>query len=309
MEHVKVIDAICGAGKTSYAIQMMNENTFGKKFIFVTPFLSEVERVINATKLNMASPIAARGNGKKLDHFKKLLTDGRSIAITHQLFKMMDQEAHELIQRSDYTLIMDEVAEVIEVFPIASQDIDILINDGHIKIEEDSSVTWLSDYKEDEKHAIFANVKNAANLGVLKAFGKQKLQMVTLLPVSAFNSFKEVFILTYLFDGQLQKYYYDYFNLQYKKYSVVRNEKLYKLVSYHSKYDQREKLKELLTIYEDYETQGRPSALNSNYFARVTKANRYLLSYSWYESATPEKYKRLQQKSNFLFPYSSKNRQ
>ncbi|WP_214739278.1 hypothetical protein [Exiguobacterium sp. s48] len=301
MEKVKVIDAICGAGKTSYAIQMMNENTFGKKFIFVTPFLSEVKRVIGATNLNMATPIAARGKGKKLDHLKKLLADGRSIAITHQLFKMMDHEAHELIKESDYTLIMDEVAEVIEVFPIASQDIDILINDGHIKIEKDSSVTWLSDYKQDEKHAIFADVKNDANLGILKAFGNTKLQMVSLLPINSFSNFKEVYILTYLFDGQLQKYYYDYFDLQYKKYSVIKKGDLYKLVSYHNKYDQREKLKELLTIYEDYETQGRPSTLNSNYFARVKKTNRYLLSYSWYESATPEKYKRLQQNLTSFF--------
>ncbi|MFF5400921.1 hypothetical protein ACFY5J_26965 [Peribacillus butanolivorans] len=54
---IKVIDAICGAGKTSYAIQMINERAnkvgFGddepyssdKKFIYVTPFLSEVKRI------------------------------------------------------------------------------------------------------------------------------------------------------------------------------------------------------------------------------------------------------------------------
>jgi len=294
MEKVKVIDAICGAGKTSYAIQMMNENTFGKKFIFVTPFLSEVKRVIGTTNLNMATPIAARGKGKKLDHLKKLLADGRSIAITHQLFKMMDHEAHELIQQSDYSLIMDEVAEVIEVFPIASQDIDVLINGGHIRIEDDSSVTWLSDYNAEEKYALFANVKNAANLGILMAFGEDKLQMVSLLPVSAFNSFQEVYILTYLFDGQLQKYYYDFFNLQYNKYSVIKSEEKYMIVNYNNRYDQREKLKELITIYEDYSTKGRPSTLNTNYYSRITKAHKYLLSHSWYENAHSEKHKQLQ---------------
>lgn len=294
MEKVKVIDAICGAGKTSYAIQMMNENTFGKKFIFVTPFLSEVKRVISATNLNMATPIAARGKGKKLDHLKKLLADGRSIAITHQLFKMMDHEAHELIQQSDYTLIMDEVAEVIEVFPIASQDIDVLINGGHIRIEDDSSVTWLSDYNAEEKYALFANVKNAANLGILKGFGKTKKQIVSMMPVRAFSSFQQVYILTYLFDGQLQKYYYDFFNLNYKKYSVVQVDGKYELVDYNNRYDEREKLKELLTIYEDHNTKGRPSTLNSNYFHHVKRSNRYLLSHNWYESAALEKHKCLQ---------------
>ncbi|MDM5310846.1 hypothetical protein [Peribacillus frigoritolerans] len=53
MTNIKVIDAICGAGKTSYAIQMMNDfskvgfgvdgelHTSEKKFIYVTPFLSK----------------------------------------------------------------------------------------------------------------------------------------------------------------------------------------------------------------------------------------------------------------------------
>ena len=42
---VTVVDCICGSGKTSWAIDYMNTNT-NKKFIYITPYLDEVERVL-----------------------------------------------------------------------------------------------------------------------------------------------------------------------------------------------------------------------------------------------------------------------
>ncbi|QPW59134.1 hypothetical protein IRP63_13840 (plasmid) [Clostridium botulinum] len=46
MSKINIIDAICGAGKTQYAIQMMNNsNVIENKFIYITPFLKEVDRV------------------------------------------------------------------------------------------------------------------------------------------------------------------------------------------------------------------------------------------------------------------------
>ena len=41
---VQVIDAPCGKGKTSWAIQHMKENPH-ERFLFITPFLTEVERI------------------------------------------------------------------------------------------------------------------------------------------------------------------------------------------------------------------------------------------------------------------------
>lgn len=41
---VKIIDSMMGTGKTSYAIQLMREAEIDQKFIFVTPFLDEVQR-------------------------------------------------------------------------------------------------------------------------------------------------------------------------------------------------------------------------------------------------------------------------
>ena len=46
---IKVCDALCGSGKTSACIRMMNENK-DKKYVFVTQFLSEVDRIIRSCK-------------------------------------------------------------------------------------------------------------------------------------------------------------------------------------------------------------------------------------------------------------------
>jgi len=40
---IHIVDAPCGAGKTSAAINMIDNDE--NKYIFITPFLSEVERI------------------------------------------------------------------------------------------------------------------------------------------------------------------------------------------------------------------------------------------------------------------------
>ena len=42
---ITVVDAPCGYGKTSFAIQYMNNELF-ERFMYITPFLSEINRVI-----------------------------------------------------------------------------------------------------------------------------------------------------------------------------------------------------------------------------------------------------------------------
>ena len=45
---INIIDAICGAGKTSAAINYINNSTEDQHFLYITPYLTEVERVISA---------------------------------------------------------------------------------------------------------------------------------------------------------------------------------------------------------------------------------------------------------------------
>lgn len=44
-KNINIVDSIMGSGKTSWAIQYMNEAPTYQKFIYITPFKTEVERV------------------------------------------------------------------------------------------------------------------------------------------------------------------------------------------------------------------------------------------------------------------------
>ena len=42
---VTIVDAPCGTGKTTAAINMINDSNENEKFLYITPFLSEVQRI------------------------------------------------------------------------------------------------------------------------------------------------------------------------------------------------------------------------------------------------------------------------
>jgi DNA transposition AAA+ family ATPase len=42
---IKIIDSVMGSGKTTYILNYMKKNP-DKKYFVVTPFLSEIERII-----------------------------------------------------------------------------------------------------------------------------------------------------------------------------------------------------------------------------------------------------------------------
>ena len=69
MNDITVVDAICGSGKTEFCIQYMNKysnpsDNNSKLFIYVTPYLSEIERIKNSCpNLNFYDPIN-KGDGK-----------------------------------------------------------------------------------------------------------------------------------------------------------------------------------------------------------------------------------------------------
>lgn len=239
---VTVIDSMMGRGKTSYAIQMMNTAPKEQKFLFITPYLAEAERIeASVTTRKFIKPKAIKG--LKLEGLKKLLRDGVNIASTHALFRKCDREVLDLLQMQDYTLVLDEVIEIIEPVDVVKKDMDALLNEEFISISETGLVTWIEDM---DYYGSFKKFKDYAVNGNL-FFVKDSLFMWS-FPADIFNAFKEVYILTYMFDGQFQKAYFDLFGVEYDYKSVEKVGDSYRLVDYAN--TSRRDIQPLINIYE-----------------------------------------------------------
>ena len=272
---------------TSYAIQEM-KFPFGRRYIYVTPYLKEIDRVIKATNKDFKEPTNKNSEGSKLEGLRRLISKGENIVCTHELFKLCDQQILDLIEEMGYTLMLDEVLNVINKINITKDDIDMLSDTGRIKINKDGSIIW----KDNAYEGKFEELKHLAKNDNLFLFNNTF--MFWTLHSKSFEVFKEIYIFTYLFDGQIQRYYYDLHGFKYEKYSVAHNGSEYKLVPYDNKIDNRESIAKRLNIYED---KGK-SRFNSNFCKRPTKN---MFSTRWLKNCDEETIKRINRNLDSYF--------
>jgi hypothetical protein len=241
---VTVIDSIMGSGKTSWAIQHINESSREQKFIYITPFLKEIERIIEKSDRHFEQPNHNNSEGTKLQSLKGLIADGYNIAATHSLFKTADDELIELLQQSDYTLILDEVMDVVNQADIKEYDIRALMKSHYIEIEN-NRVRWGYDGYVDGR---FLDIKLLANAGNL--FYHRDRFLIWAFPPSVFRAFKDVTVMTYLFAAQLQRYYFDLYDINYEYKSVIKVGQFYKLTDYEKVGEPRQHVMALIDLYE-----------------------------------------------------------
>ena len=165
---------------------------------------------------------------------------------------------------------MDEVTDVIEPLHIKPMDLDVLLKE-FVTIDDKQMVRWREDkmdYNADTGDA-FLQVKHLCELKCLASYGNNF--MIWMFPVQIFEAFRESYILTYMFHAQLQKYYYDYHNIQYKYlYIAGNNIKDYQFSEEPVVRTSSYSYKELITIYND-------EKLN------MIGDAEYSLSKTWYE--------------------------
>lgn len=246
--NISVIDSIMGSGKTSWAIQHMNEADSDSNFIYITPLLSEVKRVKDGVKNRIFIAPEHMGKGK-MDNLKKLVLNERNIVSTHALFQNADEELLELIKAGNYTLILDEAMHVVDKFPLDKDDFKLLVDNHMVTVDEETGMVLWND-ESAYQHTKYNQVKNLSKTENLYFF--ENTILFWTFPVSAFSSFKEIFIMTYLFQAQQQKYYYDMYNVNYqlKAVQVLPNGK-YGLLNHGNKQPyNKEALKALINIYD-----------------------------------------------------------
>ena len=254
---VTIIDSMCGTGKTSYAINMM-KNPFNKSmnYMYITPYLDEVKRIKdNIKNRKFYEPTNRNKKGSKLQGLKDLIIKDKDIASTHALFSSVDTETYELIRNSNYTLILDEVMNVIEVKTVTVSDFKILMEQKLITIEDKTNkIIWLNKEYDGKYNDIKLLAEND-NLYIHSRSNIKNADKVILLvwtfPVNIFKSFKQIYILTYLFKGQLQRAYYDMYKIKYEYKSVRCINDKFELINYVDyNHEDKEKLKELINIYD-----------------------------------------------------------
>jgi hypothetical protein len=267
---ITVIDSIMGSGKTSWAIQHVNEADYcNDRFLYITPFLDEVKRIMDKTDVDFFQP-QNRGKGK-LNNINMLFQKGSNIASTHELFKNFDENTRsnirEISQTLNYTLILDEVLNVIEPYTELKQgDLRILKQGGWITIDEDGFVIWNEkEYKLDSK---YNDIKQLAITKSLLCINDTIL--LWRYPPEIFSYFKNIYILTYMFDASILKYYFDVYHIDYTVKSIILENGFYKIVDYYK--PDTTKYQDLINIYE--------GKLNENIPCKLTS-----FSSSWFDTA------------------------
>lgn len=208
-------DEVMGSGKTTAAIKAINAAPAEQKFMFVTPYLSEVARIKEGcAEKEFCEPV--EGFDCKTADLERLIDVQANIVTTHALFTMMPLEYLEKIRETGYVLFLDEALEPME--PLTGIDpLDAeYVTDKLIRINEDSSVEWIASEK---YHGQFTFLRNMCDKGYLRGAVSEEgtACFVHILPTAYFTSFKDVVIMTYLFAGQILKNYLNIEKLPYRR--------------------------------------------------------------------------------------------
>ena len=239
MNNIKIIDAIMGSGKTHNAIKKMKKHS--GNFIYVTPFLEEVKRIIKNVP-NVVEPQVSYDYDiieeeykavYKRENLLRSVIKCQNLATTHSLFQKLHKNDYRFF--SDYDLILDEVITPIKDLDMKLADIQIALGQDLIIVNDKTGeVTFIKDEYDGDKFYELKKYCETANV----VYVNEKL-LVSVFPPEIFKSFKSVTVLTYLFEGSLLASYFDYYNIKYKIEKASKKDEL----------KEKAKIKSLLNVY------------------------------------------------------------
>lgn len=260
--HLYLTDNLIVTHNTEFAISKIKSEA-QNKFVYITPYLDEIKRVKDATyNFNkMYEPMYK--NSTKHENLHKLLMEGKNICSTHALFQRSNNITREALKANNYILILDEVMDVVEeLADFTKDDLDTILSKNLAYIEDDYLI-WNEDSLDWDGR--YSDIKNMAlNKNLICINGRL---LFWNFPVDIFNYFSEVYILTYMFDCQIQRYYYDFHNIEYEKYQVSQGEMVEYTIGREN--DRIEAMAKLIDIYD-----GKLNTIGDD---------KYSFSSSWFE--------------------------
>ena len=194
------------------------------------------------------------------------MSQGKNIASTHSLFAMVNNDTLKYLKENDYTLILDEVFDVVQQISITDSDKEILLKDK-VSADENGRLTWL-----DEKYkGTLSKYRSAIEQGDVYIFEGQF--MLWTFPCRIMSALSKTYILTYMFEGQMQKSYYDMNGIEYEYKSIKNINNKYELSEYNRNEDLSD-IKKLINICQDEKI---------NKIGESKDKRRNPLSKSWYD--------------------------
>lgn len=291
MNEVYVVDACMGTGKTSAMINMINKSSKDEHFLYVTPLLSETDRIVKYCEgKEFKAPQKKYNENTRVKNKKEgvldLLRKKENIVTTHALFHLFNEEMLELCREYKYTLVLDESTDVISEYKLKPDDfLDFM--ELHADVDEDGYVRWVNRKRKNQETYEgdkFLAERELCELGCVTAY--QDSALLYVFPLKIFDSFAKTYVLTYLFDGQMQRYYYDFYDIKYK-HLYIKGHSLddYEITDIPQEYGTPSEFKSLIHICDH-------KRLNA-----IGEAP-YSLSKSWFESNGSESFSLKDLKNN-----------
>lgn len=217
---IKVIDAICGAGKSTKMFSLirdMNKEDDSKKFLYITPFLSEIEERIpqELPELNFKNPVN-RGSGK-LSSLKELLVKGDNVASTHVLFGLLTTEIVDILIQKKYVLIIDEAINCVGLLDKELNHSDtsaLLTGEFVIMDKEDRNRLIWNESKYPDHIGKYSIIRAMCGMGTVYCYADTFLMFE--FPPKLLSALQEVYIITYLFHGSDMRCWLDLNKIEYQ---------------------------------------------------------------------------------------------
>lgn len=241
---INIVDGIMGSGKSTAIInhvKYIKQNNPTQKILIVLLYHKEIIRY--------SSALANYGNFFSISEsitykkgaLEKALKNNKDIICTQALFL----EHSELFQSNcnDYILIIDEVInsaiqqvqlptyEILEksdnenktkltTYKFTSNDIDIMLEQKILLVSDDNLIHWNNEYNKESIYNLLKDFFSNSTIYLQQSINynseNTKYAFIKTIPIELFETFQDIYILTYLWKAQIMKYYFDMNNISYR---------------------------------------------------------------------------------------------
>jgi hypothetical protein len=204
-KEIKIIDYPCGSGKTTRMIENFKED---RKYLVILPLLSEVDRVIEASKgIEFVQPDENdNAQGTKTSSLESKLLLGNNIATTHEMYeRLVPMVKAGLLD--DYDIIIDEVPKVVEMVTSKSKTSiqEFYLDTGYMDVDATTGLVrptmkWWQN-RDDVSDTLSPKILNFAETGCL--YLQEGKMFIWALPQSILTAGRSVTVMTYKSEGSM----------------------------------------------------------------------------------------------------------